>query len=236
MWTSNFRRRRKLISTQVRARLLQIIDARDPPLVAWATTVGARVIHVARVAPRRHLHRQFGTIFARRHALRPKQCIERRRERQQPISREREQVGRVVEVRRFHLTREHRLLVEGHAVAADGLRRPEAVAPSQRQGVLQHGASHVITEHVVEDDKRLTLLEQSPVELGRQLARPRRRAKYRHVVFVDGYGRGRQRSHRWRIPCAIDYPQRCAHRVSRTPAASQCLQRQHANHAVAFER
>ena len=191
MWTSNFRRRRKLISTQVRARLLQVVNARNPPLVARPAAVDARVVHVARVAARRHLHRELRTVLAWRPALRPKQRIERRWQRQEPISREREQVRRVVEVRRFHLAREHRLLVEGHAVAADGLRRPEAVAPSQRQGVLQHGASHVITEHVVEDDKRLTLLEQSPVELGRQLARPRRRAKYRHVVFVDGYGRGR---------------------------------------------
>ena len=155
MWTSNFDVTHWLISTQVRARLLQIIDARDPPLVAWATTVRTRVVDVARVAARGHLHRQFGTVLARRHALRPKQCIERRRERQQPISREREQVRRVVEVSGFDLAREHRVLVEGHAVAADGLRRPEAVAPSQRQGVFQHGAAHVIAEHVVEHDVRL---------------------------------------------------------------------------------
>ena len=159
MWTSNFRRRRKLISTQVRARLLQIIDTRDPPLVARPAAVDARVVDVARVAARGHLYRELRPVLARRHALRPKQCIERRRERQQPISREREQVRRVVEVRRFDLAREHRLLVEGHAVAADGLRRPEAVAPSQRQGVFQHGAAHVITENVVKHDVRLAKFE-----------------------------------------------------------------------------
>ena len=173
MWTSNSDVTHWLVSTQVRARLLQIIDTRDPTFVAWAGTVDARVVHVAWVAARGHLYRELRPVLARRHALRPKQCIERRRERQQPISREREQVGGVVEVRGFDLAREDRLLVEGHAVAADGLRRPEAVAPSQRQGVFQHGASHVIAEHVVEHDVRLTLLEQSPVELGRQLARRR---------------------------------------------------------------
>ena len=36
--------------------LLQVVNARDPPLVAWATTVGARVVHVARVATRGHLY------------------------------------------------------------------------------------------------------------------------------------------------------------------------------------